>query len=43
VVVVAARDVAQPESRRAVAFLLFDDAALITGQTLSVSGGMTMA
>jgi 2-hydroxycyclohexanecarboxyl-CoA dehydrogenase len=38
------RRVAQPEEiARAVAFLAGDDASYITGQTLSVSGGLTMA
>jgi 2-hydroxycyclohexanecarboxyl-CoA dehydrogenase len=35
--------IGRPEdSPRAIAFLLSDDAAYITGQTLSVSGGLTM-
>ena len=33
----------QEEVAAAVAFLASDDAAFITGQTLSVSGGLTMA
>jgi 2-hydroxycyclohexanecarboxyl-CoA dehydrogenase len=38
------RRLAQPdEIAAAVAFLVSDDAAYITGQTLSVSGGLTMA
>ena len=38
------RRIAQPEDYPgAVAFLLSDDAGFITGQTLSVSGGLTMA
>ena len=38
------RRVAQPEEQAgAVSFLLSDDASYITGQTLSVSGGLTMA
>ena len=37
------RRLAQPDDYPgAVAFLLSDDAAYITGQTLSVSGGLTM-
>src|SRR5207302_10539230 len=38
------RRLAQPEEiAAAVAFLAGDDAAYLTGQTLSVSGGLTMA
>jgi 2-hydroxycyclohexanecarboxyl-CoA dehydrogenase len=38
------RRLAQPEDlANAVAFLASDDAAYITGQTVSVSGGLTMS
>ena len=37
------QQVAEPDDiAAAVAFLLSDDARLITGQTISVSGGLTM-
>ena len=38
------RRIAQPEDYPGtIAFLLSDDAGYITGQTISVSGGLTMA
>jgi 2-hydroxycyclohexanecarboxyl-CoA dehydrogenase len=38
------RRIGQPEDvAAAVAFLVSDEASFITGQTLSVSGGLTMA
>jgi 2-hydroxycyclohexanecarboxyl-CoA dehydrogenase len=40
----SSRATGEPEDlAAAVAFLASDDAAFITGQTLSVSGGLTMA